>query len=313
MRTVVTRLGPGMRIAAGAVALSFLLSACGSAEGTQPSKTQQVSLIPTSDPSLNVPQGSVKAATHATVSARVDDELKSVVVDGNGKTVYVFDKDEATPGKSNCVAECAKTMQPVPADAATSGRGVDQDLLGSITRVDGSKQLTLAGKPLYTYAKDEPGDTKGQGYQKAWYAAAADGAKAGVSRLALGVLDSPKLGRVLQDKNGRTLYLFTKDTPWPMTTACDAKCLQKWTPSAPVTAADAEAAGLSPEVLFTFTTPGGTDQESFNCWPAYTFNGDKEPGETNGQGVNGVWFAIKADIPRSDRGKTVPAAGRNRY
>jgi predicted lipoprotein with Yx(FWY)xxD motif len=302
-----------MRIAAGAVALSFLLSACGTAEKAQPSRTQQVSLIPTGDPSVNVPQGNVKAATPTSVSVRVDDELKSVVVDGSGKTVYVFDKDEATPGRSNCVAECAKTMRPVPADTTTSGKGVDQDLLGSITRADGSKQLTLAGKPLYTYAKDEPGDTKGQGYQKAWYAAAADGAKAGVSRPALGVLDSPKLGRVLQDKNGHTLYLFTKDTPWPMTTACDAKCLQKWTPSAPVTAADAKAAGLSPEILFTFTTPGGTEQQSFNCWPAYTFKGDKEPGETNGQGVNGVWFAIKADIPGSDRGKTVPAAGRNQY
>ncbi|MFD4596915.1 hypothetical protein ACFWPQ_02665 [Streptomyces sp. NPDC058464] len=265
MRTVVTRLEQGMRIAAGAVVLSFLLSACGSAEGTQPSKTQQVSLIPTSDPSLNVPQGGVEPATPTTVTVRVDDELKSVVVDGSGKTVYVFERDEATPGKSNCVAECAH----------------------------------------------EPGDTKGQGYQKAWYAAAVDGAKTGAGRPALGVLDSPKLGRVLQDRNGRTLYLFTKDTPWPMTTACDAKCLQKWTPSAPVTAADAEAAGLSPEVLFTFSTPGGTDQESFNCWPAYTFDGDKAPGDTNGQGANGVWFAIKAGIPKSDRGETVPAAGRN--
>ncbi|MFJ8941162.1 hypothetical protein ACIRL0_36535 [Streptomyces sp. NPDC102365] len=125
----------------------------------------------------------------------------------------------------------------------------------------------------------------------------------------MGVLDSPELGRVLQDRNGRTLYLFTKDTPWPMTTAGDAKCSQKWTPSALVTAAD--AVGLSPEILFTFATPGGTEQESFNCWPACTFNGNNEPGETNGQGVNGAWFAIKADIPTSDRGKTVPTAGRS--
>ncbi|MEU6538155.1 hypothetical protein [Streptomyces sp. NPDC047000] len=244
---------------------------------------------------------------------RVDDELGSVVVDGNGNTVYVFAKDEATPGESSCVGKCAETWRPVSADGVSADTGINQVLLGSIDREDGTEQLTLAGKPLYTYAKDEPGDTKGQGYQKAWYAATADGARTGVSRPALGVLDSPKLGRVLQDKNGRTLYLFTKDTPWPMTTACDATCRQKWTPSAPVTAADAEAAGLSPEILFTFTTPGGTEQESFNCWPAYTFNGDKKPGETNGQGVNGVWFAIKADIPGSDRGKTVPAAGRNQY
>ncbi|WP_328492830.1 hypothetical protein OHS59_08880 [Streptomyces sp. NBC_00414] len=140
------------------------------------------------------------------------------------------------------------------------------------------------------------------------YAAAPDGTEAGAGRPALGVLNSPGLGRVLQDRNGRTLYLFTKDTPWPMKTACDAECLEKWTPSEPVTAADAKAAGLDPQVLFPFTTPDGGRQESFNCWPAYTFKGDKRPGDTNGQGVGGVWFAIKADIPRSDRGRTVPAA-----
>ena len=122
----------------------------------------------------------------------------------------------------------------------------------------------------------EPGDAKGQGTQNAWYAATPDGTEAGAGRPALGVLDSPEPGRVLQDKNGRTLYLFTKDTPWPMKTACAAKCLQQWTPSEPVTAADAKAVGLDPDVLLTFTTPGGTKQESFNCWPAYTFKGDKE-------------------------------------
>ncbi|MFS8202777.1 hypothetical protein ACLVWQ_29340 [Streptomyces sp. CWNU-52B] len=133
-------------------------------------------------------------------------------------------------------------------------------------------------------------------------------AQAGTARPALGVLDSPELGRVLQDRNGRTLYLFTKDTPWPMRTACDAKCLEKWTPSEPVTAAEAKAAGLDPGVLSPFTTPDGRTQESFNCWPAYTFKGDEKPGDTKGQGVGGVWFAVKADIPRSDRGRTVPAA-----
>jgi predicted lipoprotein with Yx(FWY)xxD motif len=139
-------------------------------------------------------------------------------------------------------------------------------------------------------------------------AAVPDGTHTGTARPALGVLDSPGLGRVLQDRNGRTLYLFTEDTPWPMKTACDATCREKWTPSGLVTAADAKAAGLDPGVLFTFTTPDGREQESFNCWPAYTFEGDEKPGDTNGQGVGGTWFAIKADIPRGDRGRTVPAA-----
>ncbi|MFF1847722.1 hypothetical protein ACFVW9_39415 [Streptomyces sp. NPDC058217] len=76
-------------------------------------------------------------------------------------------------------------------------------------------QLTLAGKLLYYFAKDTmPGAVKGQGVNDTWYASAPDGWKAGVKRLALGVLDHPKLGKILQDKNGRTLYLFTKDEPW---------------------------------------------------------------------------------------------------
>ncbi|GGN44773.1 lipoprotein [Streptomyces fuscichromogenes] len=302
-----------MKIAAGALVLASLLSACGSTQAAQPGSAPKASTTLNSVPSLNVSERNAEAAAPTAVSVRVDGNLKSVVVDENGKTLYVSAKDKAASGKSSCDDTCAKTMVPVPADDVTPGTGINKDLLGSITRVDGSKQLTLGGKPLYSYAEDEAGETKGQGFQKTWYAAAPDGAKAGVSRPALGVLDSPKLGRVLQDKNGHTLYLFTKDTPWPMQTACDATCLQKWTPSAPVTAADAKAVGLSPEILFTFTTPNGTKQESFNCWPAYTFKGDKAPGQTNGQGVGGVWFAIKADIPKSDRGKTVPAAGRDQY
>ncbi|WSM52376.1 transposase [Streptomyces sp. NBC_01707] len=67
-----------------------------------------------------------------------------------------------------------------------------------------------------------------------------------MKRQALGVLDRPKLGKILQYKNGRTLYLFTKDEPWPMKTACDDACLQNWTPTPPVTAADAKAVGNDP-------------------------------------------------------------------
>lgn len=149
------------------------------------------------------------------------------------------------------------TWLPVPAREPAAAQGVAQDLLGSITRADGVEQMTIAGRPLYTYAPGKKGDTAGQGIKDTWYAAAPDGTRTGTERPALGVLNSPGLGRVLQDRNGRTLYLFTKDTPWPMKTACDAKCLEKWTPSEPVTAADAKAAGLDPRVLFPFSTPGG--------------------------------------------------------
>ncbi|MGP4003884.1 SCO0930 family lipoprotein [Streptomyces sp. 8N706] len=242
------------------------------------------------------------------LAVRADAKLGPIVTDSEGMTLYRFDKDTPDPAKSNCEGDCAKTWPPVPADDAEASASLNPDLLGSVARADGTKQLTLAGWPMYRYSKDtKAGDTNGQNVGGTWFASAPDGKKGGVERPALGVLDSPELGKVLTDKNGKTLYLFTKDTPWPMKTACDAKCLEKWTPSAPVTAADAKAAGLDPKLLFTFTTPNGTKQEAINCWPAYTFKGDKEPGQTNGQGVGGTWFAIKKDA-KNDRGKTIPAA-----
>ncbi|MET8637760.1 SCO0930 family lipoprotein [Streptomyces sp. NPDC004680] len=290
---------------AGAALLALTaLTACGGGTANQTTAAAQ-------QPAANTASGS-PSATAATlssgeVSVRADNSLGDVVVDGKGMSVYVFAKD-TKPGSSSCEGECAAQWPPVPAGDAKTAKGLNQQLLGSITRTDGSKQLTLAGKPLYYYAKDtKPGDVNGQGVKGAWYASAPDGWKAGVKRPALGVLNDPKLGMVLQDKDGRTLYLFTKDKPWPMKTACDATCLQKWTPTAPVSADDAKSAGVDPKALFTFTTPNGTRQEAFNCWPAYTFKGDTRPGDINGQNVGGVWFAIKQAIT-IDQGKTVPAA-----
>ncbi|MEU4172823.1 SCO0930 family lipoprotein [Streptomyces sp. NPDC026665] len=286
----------------GAALLLTAVTGCGQ---DKPSGTSASVQQPAAKPKSASP--AAPAVTTTQLSVRTDAKLKSLVVDGKGMTLYVFTKD-TSPGESSCVDACAVKWPPVPAGNAKVGKALNQDLLGSITRSDGSQQLTLAGKPLYYYADDtKPGDAKGQGVGRAWYASAPDGWKAGVQRPALGVLNDPKLGKILQDRNGRTLYLFTKDTPWPMKTACDTACLQKWTPTPPVTAADAKAVGIDPQALFTFTTPSGTQQEAFNCWPAYTFSGDSQPGDVNGQNVGDVWFAIKQDIT-VDRGKTVPAA-----
>ncbi|SFF47347.1 Predicted lipoprotein with conserved Yx(FWY)xxD motif [Actinacidiphila alni] len=244
----------------------------------------------------------------ASLTVAKDAKLGSLVIDGLGMTLYRFDKDVPGNGTSNCNDECAKTWPPVLADDPAATSDINPDLLGTVTRADGRKQVTVGKWPLYRYSLDtKPGDVKGQNVGGVWFAAAPDGKKAGAPRPALSVVDNPKLGKILTDGQGKTLYLFTKDTPWPMKTACDATCLKKWTPSGVVTAADAKAAGLDPKVLFTFTTPNGTKQEAYNCWPAYTFNGDTEAGQTNGQNVGGVWFAIKQDIT-IDRGKTIPAA-----
>jgi predicted lipoprotein with Yx(FWY)xxD motif len=299
---------------AGAAAVMLLATACG-AQNTQANGTNLVQpaagTAAATAPSVvaSTAGTTTQAETAGELAVKADAKLGSIVTDSAGRTLYRFDKDTPSPSASNCNGDCAVTWPPVPANDATASASLNPDLVGSVTRADGTKQLTLDGWPMYRFAKDTaPGDTNGQGVGGTWFASAPDGKKAGVSRPELGVLNSPTLGKVLQDKNGKTIYLFTKDTPWPMKTACDATCLQKWTPVAPVdVAAAVKSAGISPTALFTFNNPNGVKQEAFNCWPGYTFKGDTEAGQTNGQGVGGVWFAITQKI-KVDKGKTKPAA-----
>ncbi|TFW27652.1 COG4315 family predicted lipoprotein [Massilia horti] len=91
-------------------------------------------------------------------------KVGGVLVDANGMTVYTFDKDK--DGKSACTGPCAENWPAVKAgDAALTPP------YGSITREDGSKQLTYKGKPLYTFVKDKkPGDKSGDKVKDVWHA-----------------------------------------------------------------------------------------------------------------------------------------------
>ncbi|WP_318200071.1 SCO0930 family lipoprotein [Streptomyces sp. SCL15-4] len=231
-------------------------------------------------------------------------ELGEVLTDGSGLTLYRFDKDTADPPKTNCAGDCATTWPPVPADDATAGAGVDKALLGEVTRADGSKQLTIGGWPAYRYAKDvNAGDVNGQGVGGTWFALAPTGKKAEPSdRPGLSVREDPELGEIVVDRDGMTVYRFMKDKAWPKSVSnCTGACLEKWPAVAPVAADDTE--GVKKKGLMPFTRPDGTRQMTVNCWPVYTFTGDKAPGDTNGQGVGGTWYAVSPD------GKPVGAPG----
>lgn len=118
------------------------------------------------------------AGEFALSTADVDD-LGTVVVDGSGRTVYVFDKDTADPPKSNCEGDCAAMWPPVEAGSGTPELdGVDASLVGTVERSDGSQQLTLNGWPLYLFAKDtQAGDAKGQAVGDVWWVVGPDGKK----------------------------------------------------------------------------------------------------------------------------------------
>lgn len=115
------------------------------------------------------------------LSANSTQQLGTVVVDGQGYTLYRFDKDSTKPPASNCAGECAQKWPPVLATPGTplTVEGVAQENVGTINRPDGSIQLTLAGWPVYRYSGDpQPGATAGQGVGGTWAAVTPDGDKA---------------------------------------------------------------------------------------------------------------------------------------
>ncbi|GLW46475.1 lipoprotein [Streptomyces sp. NBRC 14336] len=257
-------------------------------------------------------QEGTQAAAAGELSVSTNAELGEVLTDSAGLTLYRFDKDTAEPPKTNCEGDCATAWPPVPANDATAGSGVDKSLLGEVTRADGTKQLTIGGWPAYRYAKDvNAGDTKGQGVGGTWYALAPDGKKAkagsgggggggGAEQPGLSTRKDAKLGEIVVDKNGMTVYRFMKDSPWPMKTACTGACLEKWPVVEPVDAKDTKGidlkgSGPRGQGYVVFDRPDGIKQQTIDCVPIYTFAGDKKPGDTNGQGVGGTWYAIRPD------------------
>ena len=104
------------------------------------------------------------------------------------------------------------------------------------------------------------------------------------------VAESAALGSILADAEGRTLYLFTNDSPEE--SACTGDCAANWPPLT-VESEDELVAdeGVTGE-LATITRDDGSLQATINGHPLYYYAADAAPGDTNGQGVGGVWFAV---------------------
>jgi predicted lipoprotein with Yx(FWY)xxD motif len=101
---------------------------------------------------------------------------------------------------------------------------------------------------------------------------------------------SSTLGDILVDGDGRTLYAFTKDKGDQ--SACSGQCATNWPAlTGPATA----GTGVKASLLSTSMQANGKSQVTYGGRPLYYFAGDAKPGDTNGQGVGGVWFALTAD------------------
>ncbi|MFC0003985.1 hypothetical protein [Micromonospora siamensis] len=104
--------------------------------------------------------------------------MGNVVTDQDGWILYRFDKDSADPPSSNCVGKCAQVWPPALTDGNPQLNGVSDDKVGTVTRQDGTRQITLGGWPLYRYIGDKkPGQWKGQGVGGTWFVVAPNGKK----------------------------------------------------------------------------------------------------------------------------------------
>jgi len=146
-----------LALVAGLVAVAVTVAACGakSSASTAPSTVS------------------------TTVGSRQVAGLGKVLIDAAGMPLYVNDQDGA--GMPTCNGACAAIWKPLTVTGTPTGTGVSGKL-GVVQRSDGSRQVTLAGRPLYTFVADSSGAVTGNGVhdqfadkQFSWHAMLADG------------------------------------------------------------------------------------------------------------------------------------------
>jgi predicted lipoprotein with Yx(FWY)xxD motif len=104
--------------------------------------------------------------------------------------------------------------------------------------------------------------------------------------------DTPSLGNVVVGPNGRTLYIFRKDTG--STSTCSGACAEAWPPLT-TDGSITTSGGVSPGLVKTVRRSDGKTQVTLDGHPLYYYGGDGAAGQTNGQGLNAfgaLWYAL---------------------
>jgi predicted lipoprotein with Yx(FWY)xxD motif len=110
---------------------------------------------------------SAAPAANTTVSTDEIGDAGEVLVDSEGRALYASEQEIAA-GMVLCAEGCTSIWEPLTLDTgAPTGNSVSGDL-GVIERPDGSRQVTLDGKLLYSFVEDEPGEVTGDGFEDAF-------------------------------------------------------------------------------------------------------------------------------------------------
>jgi len=227
----------------------------------------------------------------------------SYLVDGSGRTLYLFARDLPAGGGNVAVSNCTGSSSdmnscvhfwPIFHAANNVVQGIDPNDLGEITRTaDGLKQSTYKGWPLYYFLNDStPGAINGEAIAD-WFVIRSP------FYTVMSLTDAQGTKRLV-DASGRSLYLFTQDTAGPNPiSACTGTpgdrntCVGNWPIFAVSSVVVPSAIGAGQ--LSNFTRGDGQQQTAFNGQPLYYFVDDQVPGDLKGltfpPGL-GFWFTV---------------------
>ncbi len=133
------------------LAVAGLLAGCGDDDESAASEA-----VPRAE-RASPPAG--KAAARGTRITLRDSEFGTMLFGANRQAIYIFQND--SKGKTVCYGECARAWPPVfTKGRPKAGRGVRASLLGTVKRRNGRRQVTYAGRPLYFYAHEGPGEVR---------------------------------------------------------------------------------------------------------------------------------------------------------
>lgn len=168
--------------------LAMSLAGCQSEEADTGEAAPDAAVVatPATQPSMPSPALEDTSAPVATQPAVLTvgrtPEHDSFVADAAGRALYMFTADQ--PGTSNCFDACARMWPPFISPTGTpraGAAGVQPNLIGTIERRDGSRQVTYGGHPLYYYQRDQgPGRAQGQDVHESggeWYLVTMGGTK----------------------------------------------------------------------------------------------------------------------------------------
>src|SRR4051794_9729440 len=204
---------------------------------------------------------------------------------------------ESTRGRRKRIAPRPTSAYPQTAShrfPARAGRRCSTSKGASVTR---SRSMTiLAGAAVIPLTALAAGCGGGSSSSAATQAPAsappATPPSAVTARSATLHVATTRLGRILVDSRGHTLYLFEKDSG--KRSACFGQCATAWPPLR-ASGKPTAGSGVTASRIGTTKRSDGKPQVTYNGHPLYGFVMDHKPGDTNGEGVNafgGSWFAV---------------------